>query len=84
MVTTGRTLSVPGYKVVRLLGNGARSTIWQVRHLSTGKFYALKRVVKRESADSRFVEQVATVSANCPPPWITSELIVVLNGSSIW
>ena len=43
-----------------MLGNGARSTIWQIRHLSTGKFYALKRVIKRERSDFRFIEQVET------------------------
>jgi len=64
MASTARTLSVPGYKVVRLLGNGARSTIWQIRHLSSGKFYALKRVVKRERSDQRFIEQVETEYAN--------------------
>jgi len=55
---------VPGHKVVQLLGNGARSTIWQLRNLSTGKFYALKRVVKRERSDFRFIEQVETEYAN--------------------
>ena len=55
---------MPGYRIVQLLGNGARSTIWQVRHISTGKFYALKRVVKRERSDFRFIEQVETEYAN--------------------
>jgi len=58
MATVSGALKAPGYKVVRLLGNGARSTIWQVRQLSTGKFFALKRVVKRERSDYRFIEQV--------------------------
>jgi len=52
------TLAIPGYEVVQYLGNGARSTIWQVRDRQKGKVYALKRVIKREAADYRFVEQV--------------------------
>ena len=64
MATASGTLQVPGYRIVQLLGNGARSTIWQVRHISTGKFYALKRVVKRERSDFRFIEQVETEYAN--------------------
>jgi len=64
MATASGTLQVPGHKIVQLLGHGARSTIWQVRHLSTGKFYALKRVVKRERSDFRYIEQVETEYAN--------------------
>jgi len=55
---------VPGHKIVQLLGNGARSTIWQIRDLSTGKFYALKRVIKRERSDFRFIEQVEAEYTN--------------------
>ncbi|MDP6544471.1 MAG: serine/threonine-protein kinase [Phycisphaerae bacterium] len=55
---------MPGHKIVRLLGNGARSTIWQVRQISTGKFFALKRVVKRERSDYRFIEQVEAEYTN--------------------
>ena len=55
---------MPGHKIVQLLGNGARSTIWQVRHISTGKFYTLKRVVKRERNDFRYIEQVETEYVN--------------------
>ncbi|MCP4376123.1 MAG: serine/threonine protein kinase [bacterium] len=64
MVTASGTLKVPGYLVVQLLGNGANSTIWQIRHLSTGKLYALKRVVKLERNDYRYFEQVETEYAN--------------------
>ena len=64
MATASGTLQVPGHKIVQLLGHGARSTIWQVRHISTGKFYALKRVVKRERNDFRYIEQVETEYAN--------------------
>ncbi|MBT3199826.1 MAG: serine/threonine protein kinase [Phycisphaerales bacterium] len=55
---------MPGHSIVQLLGNGARSTIWQIRNISTGKFYALKRVVKRERNDFRFLEQVETEYEN--------------------
>ena len=64
MVTVSGTLQVPGYKIVQLLGTGARSTIWQVRHISTGKFYTLKRVLKRERNDYRYIEQVEAEYTN--------------------
>ena len=51
---------MPGHKIVQLLGNGAGSTLWQIRNISTGKFYALKRVLKRERSDQRFIDQVET------------------------
>jgi len=52
------TLAIPGYEVVQFLGSGARSTIWHVRDRQTGEYFALKRVVKREPSDYRFIEQV--------------------------
>ncbi len=52
-----RALEVPGYQVMRYLGSGARSTIWQIRDRQTNDVYALKRVVKRESADNKFLAQ---------------------------
>jgi serine/threonine-protein kinase len=64
MATTSGTLQVPGHKIVQLLGNGARSTIWQVRQIATGKFFALKRVMRRERNDYRFIEQVEAEYAN--------------------
>lgn len=51
------TLEVPGYQVIQFLGSGARSTIWQIKDCQSGKLYALKRVVRRSSADGRFLEQ---------------------------
>jgi len=51
------TLEVPGYQVVQFLGSGARSTIWQIRDRQTGRLFALKRVVKRQRSDARFLEQ---------------------------
>ena len=53
------TLEVPGYQVMQFLGNGARSTIWQIRDRVTGELYTLKRVVKRDPSDYRFLEQAA-------------------------
>lgn len=51
------TLSLPGYQVVQFVGTGARSTIWQLRENCTGKLFALKRTVKRERNDYRYLEQ---------------------------
>jgi len=42
---------------MRYLGSGARSTIWQIRDRQTNDVYALKRVVKRENADNKFLAQ---------------------------
>ncbi len=51
------TLELPGYRVIQFLGSGARSTIWEVRSIATNEVYAIKRVVKRTSEDTRFLEQ---------------------------
>jgi serine/threonine-protein kinase len=51
------TLELPGYQVIQFLGSGARSTIWEVRDITTGEVVALKRVVKRTSEDTRFLDQ---------------------------
>ena len=56
-MSSAATLTLPGYQVVQFLGNGARSTIWQVRDRQSGQVYALKRVVKREPADYKHLEQ---------------------------
>ncbi|MEI7835562.1 MAG: hypothetical protein WCK05_04030, partial [Planctomycetota bacterium] len=42
---------------MQFLGTGARSTIWQVRETQTGKLFALKRTLKRERNDFRYLEQ---------------------------
>jgi serine/threonine-protein kinase len=57
VMSTTRTLEVPGHQVVQFLGSGARSTIWQVRNCRSGEILALKRVVKRSADDGRYVEQ---------------------------
>ena len=54
---TSRTFHVSGYQVVRLLGTGAHSTIWEVRDLRTQESYAIKRVVKNDKTDDRFIQQ---------------------------
>jgi len=51
------TLELPGYQVIQFLGSGARSTIWEVRNIATDEVVAIKRVVKRTSEDSRFLDQ---------------------------
>ncbi len=56
-MSESQTLEVPGCQVIRFLGSGARSTIWQVRDRRTSEVYALKRVVKRHASDMRFLEQ---------------------------
>ncbi len=42
---------------MQYLGSGARSTIWQIKDCRSGQVYALKRVVKKQSSDNRFLEQ---------------------------
>ncbi|MCB9849170.1 MAG: serine/threonine protein kinase [Phycisphaerales bacterium] len=49
---------IPGYRTVTTLGQGARSTIFQVLEESSGEYRSLKRVVRREADDDRFIEQV--------------------------
>ncbi len=56
-MSTTETLQVPGYQVVQFLGSGARSTIWQVRDCQTSEVFALKRAVKRQSNDDKFLQQ---------------------------
>lgn len=58
---------LPGYGSIEVLGQGARSIIHRVVHQSTGKHYALKRVVRREPDDQRFIEQVETEYEVCHP-----------------
>lgn len=50
-------LQIPGYEVLEFLGSGARSTIWRLRERKTGRFFALKRVVKHTGDDNRFFDQ---------------------------
>jgi serine/threonine-protein kinase len=56
-MSSTQTLEVPGFEVIQFLGSGARSTIWEVKDRQSEEVFALKRVVKRNSADSRFLDQ---------------------------
>ena len=60
MLSASQTLSIPGYQVLRHLGNGARSTIWEVRNRQTKEHFALKRVIRHGKDDQRFVDQALT------------------------
>lgn len=51
------SFSVPGYIVYERLGVGARSSIWLVSDRKTGQHYALKRVLRRATEDTRFLVQ---------------------------
>jgi serine/threonine-protein kinase len=47
-----------GYRTLGQIGIGARSTISHVQRVTTSQVYALKRVVRRNPEDNRFLEQV--------------------------
>jgi eukaryotic-like serine/threonine-protein kinase len=53
---TSRPFRAPGYRLIRILGHGAHSTLWQARHCATGQFVCIKRVV-REDDDERYFQQ---------------------------
>jgi len=57
MLNATRTFNPSGYQVLRHLGSGARSTIWEVRSRQSSEHFALKRVVKHGPDDQRFIEQ---------------------------
>jgi serine/threonine protein kinase len=46
------------YDVIETLGQGAKSTIYAVVDPTTGRQYALKHVIRKDTKDLRFVEQV--------------------------
>src|SRR5262249_44750123 len=46
------------YDVLERLGEGARSTIYLVQDPGTQRVYALKHVVREQSKDLRFIEQM--------------------------
>ncbi len=48
---------IPGYHVLEALGRGAGSTIWMARQESTGKLFAVKRVIRNSPDDVRFLKQ---------------------------
>ncbi|MFH0983802.1 MAG: serine/threonine-protein kinase [Planctomycetota bacterium] len=51
---------VPGYRILGQIGVGAHSTIHQAVRTTTGKFYAIKRVVHEGSDDAKFIAQAET------------------------
>ncbi len=48
---------IAGYNIIKKLGDGARSHVYQVVNADTGEVFALKRVVRDSSEDTRFLEQ---------------------------
>src|SRR3569623_2042565 len=48
------------YDVLERIGEGARSTIYAVKDPATGREYALKHVIRNDTKDIRFVEQMET------------------------
>src|SRR5215212_4212076 len=48
------------YDVLERLGEGARSTIYRVRDPGTGRELALKHVLRADTKDIRFIEQMET------------------------
>jgi serine/threonine-protein kinase len=60
-------LSLPGYRITKQVGVGARSTIHLAVHEASGKSFAIKHVARNSSDDAdsdpffkRFIEQVET------------------------
>ncbi len=51
---------ISGYRTLSQIGVGARSTINQVVRVTSGQFFALKRVVRKNADDDRFLQQVET------------------------
>ncbi len=49
-----------GYETLEQIGVGARSTIHRVVETRTGQIYALKKVVRQDDADDRFIAQAET------------------------
>jgi eukaryotic-like serine/threonine-protein kinase len=49
---------IAGYQVLSVLGYGANSTIFAVNDPKDSKQYALKRVVRKDQADQRFIDQM--------------------------
>lgn len=57
--------ALPGYRVTRQLGIGARSKVFLATELATGKKVAVKRVVRETADDDRFIEQAETEHTVC-------------------
>jgi serine/threonine protein kinase len=52
--------SIGGYEIIRMIGEGAGSTIYAVSDPNTRQVYALKHVTRKNDKDVRFVEQLET------------------------
>lgn len=48
---------VAGYNIIKKLGDGARSHVYQVVHPDSGEVFALKRVTRDAHEDTRFLDQ---------------------------
>ena len=51
---------IAGYEVLATIGYGARSTIYAVQHPKDGQVFALKRVLKQDPQDQRFIDQTVS------------------------
>ncbi|NOT02070.1 MAG: serine/threonine protein kinase [Phycisphaerales bacterium] len=54
-----------GYRYVGQIGVGARSTIAQVVRITSGQYFAVKRVVRRSAEDDAFLRQAENEYAVC-------------------
>ncbi len=73
-------LEFPGYRTVGQLGIGARSTIAHVVRVTTGKPYALKRVVRRTADDDKFIRQAESeheVASQLEHPYLRKSLDIL-------
>lgn len=48
---------IAGYNIIKKLGDGARSHVYQVVQAATGEVFALKRVQRDSTEDTRFLDQ---------------------------
>jgi len=51
-------VELPGFKIERVIGIGARSRIYEALEEATGNKFAVKRVVRNTPDDDRFIDQV--------------------------
>ncbi len=53
-------LNIGGFTIIRRLGNGARSTIYEAKDEKDGSLIALKRIIVERPEDMRVIEQTET------------------------
>ena len=51
---------LPGYEIASRIGKGAGAIIYEARHSSTRRRYAVKHVIRHSPAEDRFIEQAET------------------------